>query len=417
MFKDQLKKLRIEKHMTQEELAKKIFVTRSAVAKWEQGRGLPQDETLNRLAELFQVSKEQLMLNEEPVQMIEKMDQTRKKYGVVILTFLLIFIISVVSAILYVNKKENQYTLRKNQFYQEKTLEKYKLSSLNPVPTDGSDSYLTVVDYKENTFYGNVKSIEDADNYAAYVFNYLLNNEDILYVGYGIRPRNENMKYYYLKTYIKPSSSLQNFLVENVSVETETGISHDYNFYYVTKGNASHKKKDKMKFYLISISYRNNFYDIKHGLILNNKYLYFNFDMTITTVGNNQNSYYLYDDFYRLDKIAINQDNFNEYFTISASLTYSSDAKKKYRVTVLQKTWEEYLEEYDNYYLICDFSIFVKAGKDNNVTKEIRIPREDVFGYAYFEEIESKTNPSTNEKEYLFDYEVQPGYIYKAVKI
>lgn len=38
LFSEKLYQLRKEKNMTQEELAQLIFVSRSAIAKWEQGR-------------------------------------------------------------------------------------------------------------------------------------------------------------------------------------------------------------------------------------------------------------------------------------------------------------------------------------------------------------------------------------------
>lgn len=41
MFGEKLKKLRMEKHFTQEELAEKIWVTRTAISKWETNRGYP----------------------------------------------------------------------------------------------------------------------------------------------------------------------------------------------------------------------------------------------------------------------------------------------------------------------------------------------------------------------------------------
>ncbi|MDE7213966.1 MAG: helix-turn-helix domain-containing protein, partial [Anaeroplasmataceae bacterium] len=60
MFKDKLKEYRKNLGLSQEELGKKIFVSRSAVAKWEQGRGMPNDQSMDDLANLFEVSKEEL---------------------------------------------------------------------------------------------------------------------------------------------------------------------------------------------------------------------------------------------------------------------------------------------------------------------------------------------------------------------
>lgn len=46
--------------MTQEELAEKIGVSKSAIAKWETERGLPDRDNLGRLAEVMRVSVDDL---------------------------------------------------------------------------------------------------------------------------------------------------------------------------------------------------------------------------------------------------------------------------------------------------------------------------------------------------------------------
>ena len=46
--------------MTQEELAEKIGVSKSAIAKWETERGLPDRDNLGRLAEVMNVSVDDL---------------------------------------------------------------------------------------------------------------------------------------------------------------------------------------------------------------------------------------------------------------------------------------------------------------------------------------------------------------------
>lgn len=60
-FKDRLKKLREEKNLTQKQLAEKIFVSRSTVAKWENGLGIPCDVNLEQLCSFFNVSEEELL--------------------------------------------------------------------------------------------------------------------------------------------------------------------------------------------------------------------------------------------------------------------------------------------------------------------------------------------------------------------
>lgn len=48
--------LRTKKGLSQEELAEKIFVTRQAVSRWENGETIPNTETLKLLSKLFDVS-------------------------------------------------------------------------------------------------------------------------------------------------------------------------------------------------------------------------------------------------------------------------------------------------------------------------------------------------------------------------
>ncbi len=54
--KDIIFELRTKKGLSQEELAEKVFVTRQAVSRWENGETVPNVETLKLLSKLFDVS-------------------------------------------------------------------------------------------------------------------------------------------------------------------------------------------------------------------------------------------------------------------------------------------------------------------------------------------------------------------------
>lgn len=54
--KDILLKLRMQKGLTQEELAEKVYVTRQAVSRWENGETVPNTETLKVLSKFYGVS-------------------------------------------------------------------------------------------------------------------------------------------------------------------------------------------------------------------------------------------------------------------------------------------------------------------------------------------------------------------------
>ena len=56
-----IKKYRIEKGLTQDQLAEKLSVTRQAVSNWETGKTQPSIETLTALSALFDISVEALI--------------------------------------------------------------------------------------------------------------------------------------------------------------------------------------------------------------------------------------------------------------------------------------------------------------------------------------------------------------------
>lgn len=55
-FAYKLKELRLRAHMTQAELAKALFVSRTLVSKWESGDRHPSEENIKRLCELFNIT-------------------------------------------------------------------------------------------------------------------------------------------------------------------------------------------------------------------------------------------------------------------------------------------------------------------------------------------------------------------------
>ena len=61
MVGDMIAKKRAELSLSQEELAEKLCVSRSAIAKWETGKGTPDVENIKALANLFQISVDSLL--------------------------------------------------------------------------------------------------------------------------------------------------------------------------------------------------------------------------------------------------------------------------------------------------------------------------------------------------------------------
>lgn len=63
-FKDKIKLLRKKNDLTQEELAEKLFCVRSAISNWEQGISEPDRNTIIKLSEIFKVSVDYLIGND-----------------------------------------------------------------------------------------------------------------------------------------------------------------------------------------------------------------------------------------------------------------------------------------------------------------------------------------------------------------
>lgn len=64
-FHEKLQKLRKKQNLTQEQLAQQLFVSRTAISKWESGRGYPNLESLKSISGLFSVSIDELLSNDE----------------------------------------------------------------------------------------------------------------------------------------------------------------------------------------------------------------------------------------------------------------------------------------------------------------------------------------------------------------
>lgn len=61
IFRERLKELRCERHLSQKQLAEYIKTTNSSISDWETGRSQPDLETLARLAVFFEISVDYLL--------------------------------------------------------------------------------------------------------------------------------------------------------------------------------------------------------------------------------------------------------------------------------------------------------------------------------------------------------------------
>ena len=64
-FHEKLQELRKNRGLTQEELAEALYVSRTAISKWESGRGMPSIESLKAISKFFAVTLDDLLSSEE----------------------------------------------------------------------------------------------------------------------------------------------------------------------------------------------------------------------------------------------------------------------------------------------------------------------------------------------------------------
>jgi len=78
-FNDKLQQLRKESELTQEQLAEKLYVSRTAISKWESGRGYPSIDSLKAISKLFSVSIDDLLSGDELITIAETDNQERTR--------------------------------------------------------------------------------------------------------------------------------------------------------------------------------------------------------------------------------------------------------------------------------------------------------------------------------------------------
>ena len=79
-FNEKLQTLRKQKGLTQEELAEILFVSRTAVSKWESGRGYPSIDSLKAIAKFFSVTIDELLSNDEILTIAEEETKTKESH-------------------------------------------------------------------------------------------------------------------------------------------------------------------------------------------------------------------------------------------------------------------------------------------------------------------------------------------------
>lgn len=107
-FGEKLQSLRKQRGLTQEELSKALYVSRTAVSKWESGKGYPNIDSLKEISEYFSVSIDYLLSGEKLLNIAEKENRANIKntcsviFAMADISFILLILLP-----LYPYKSEN----------------------------------------------------------------------------------------------------------------------------------------------------------------------------------------------------------------------------------------------------------------------------------------------------------------------
>lgn len=100
-FKDKIKSLRKEHNLTQDSLSAILHVSRSLVAKWENGLGLPSEDTIKDICNYFNITEDELFDKSDSVNVIVNKNKKLKKKNITIIILTIILASFISYALIY----------------------------------------------------------------------------------------------------------------------------------------------------------------------------------------------------------------------------------------------------------------------------------------------------------------------------
>ena len=296
MFKDKLKELREQKELSQYELADKLFVSRSTIAKWENGLGMPGKASMESLCEFFNVSKEELLKEDDPEIIINNIQKKSKKWFLWFLLLLVVFIPVLIYSgaftVAYCIEMYNDtITPQDGKYYSEKYLKKFDLEGLDMIAS-------TDIQLFQNSFYADIESYEVFDDYVTYVYNRLQYSTTISYLSNDFKIYNPTNKG--SDIFLIPSTCL----FDHIDEIDENGRPIKYEFYFFND-NTKRDDKDYVNFNYLELSYSNN-----------------SFRMYLDKSEIKDDSYtkaYLVNEYFEINKINLTNENIEKYLNFNVN--------------------------------------------------------------------------------------------------
>ena len=434
MFCDKLKELRINANLTQDELALKLSVSRSAVAKWEQGRGIPNKESLQDICNLFNIDEDNLFNYNDLEKNIKENHKINRLKTILIIIISSIAIMLLSSCIcLRIYNKKMQNIITENGYFNEKYLKNIGLVDMPRVnKKQNAKEYDVYYNNNDEDYITTIDNIDSFEQYATRIFNYLKNNPYIPNIYYPCKYPEAN--YYNKDTGIKTKCD-NNYLISYDEKESYKEINDDfmesYVFYFFKPLSVNRDLYTSLDPYILSISYISSentnplvYFTTKNG---EKKEAYGNFILSIykdtslhnkfseeydeETIDYDNDNYYMASDSYERVKNAIDETTFFKQFSLKTnenSITIGyKDEFYFVKYYILARITFSYIDE-NNTLIKAKRSITIANEKEAKISfaeyKNVSfIELEIIDGYAYsLTRKENGKNPYIDSKMYLY---------------
>ncbi|MBQ8293202.1 MAG: helix-turn-helix transcriptional regulator [Bacilli bacterium] len=116
---ERIKKYRQDNNLTQEQFASRLFVSKQAVSKWENDRGMPDVSLYPTLAETLNVTVDELMGIDKKVETTQNIKEKKKHKKIIYILLLIACLMSLLTIVLFLTKniRREKELYRKTENY------------------------------------------------------------------------------------------------------------------------------------------------------------------------------------------------------------------------------------------------------------------------------------------------------------
>ena len=346
MFSNKLKEKRTQLGLTQSQLAENIYVSRSLVAKWEQGLALPTKSSLMALCALFSCTENELLDYDDVDKNLQHNKKNRRTL-IIVLVLVGAIALSATGVGIYFGVKssdqgKDNYTIKSNEFFSDSILKSSGLYDMPKISLKaGSDSFLANYYSSSQQYVATIDNRQVFDAYMDNIYQYLRGNPYISSLSSALDHPEDNYRNgttgcfsQNFNTYLLPMNTLSEF----AKFPFENNDSYvDYCFYFVKDLSSSHQAYSSVDPYKVEVNYYSeltNIVGLKKGDEEDFTYAKGNFSISIVHLESSHSSkevslnsgassvsldtfnYYLCSERYDIKRIEISNDNYASYLPI-----------------------------------------------------------------------------------------------------